>query len=70
MSRCMSLAFLTGPTSVMAEILPGFSSMPHSVMMYPRRFPQGTPKVYFSGFNLILNRRRLLKVSSKSEIRL
>jgi hypothetical protein len=30
----------------------------------------GDPKVHFSGFNLMLNHWRLLKVSSRSEMRL
>jgi hypothetical protein len=54
----------------MAEILFGFVSMSHSVMMYPRSFLGGTLKVPFSGFNLVLNHQRLLMVSSKSEMRL
>jgi hypothetical protein len=66
----MSLMFLTWPILVMAEILLGFTLMLHSVMMYPRSFPRGTPKVYFSRFSLILNRLRLLKVSSRSAVRL
>jgi hypothetical protein len=44
--------------------------MPCSVMMYPRSLPRGTLKVRFFGFNLMLNRQRLLKVSSWSEMRL
>jgi hypothetical protein len=62
--------FMTLPISVMAEILLGFASMPGSVMMYPKSFHRGTPKVHFSGFNLILNHQRLLKVSSRLEMRL
>jgi hypothetical protein len=54
----------------MAKILSGFASMPCLVMMYPRSFPGGTQKVHFSGFNLMLNHQRLLKVSSRSEMRL
>jgi hypothetical protein len=54
----------------MAKILSGFSSMSCSIMKYPRSFPQGTQKVHFSGFNLMLKRRRLLKVSSRLEMRL
>jgi hypothetical protein len=56
--------------SVMAEILSRLDLMPRSVMMYPRSLPWGTAKVHFFGFNLMVNRRRLLKVSSRSEMRL
>jgi hypothetical protein len=54
----------------MAEILSGFSLVPRSVMMYLNSFPWGTLKVHFSGFNLMLNHWRLLKVSSKLKMRL
>jgi hypothetical protein len=54
----------------MAKILSGFASMPRSVMMYPRSLPWGTSKVHFYEFNLMLIRQRLLKVSSRSVMRL
>jgi hypothetical protein len=54
----------------MAEILSRFASTLCSVMMYPKNLPRGTPNVHFFGFNLMLNCQRLLKVSSKSEMRL
>jgi hypothetical protein len=38
----------------MAEILSGFASISRLVMMYPRSLRQGTPKVHFSGFSLML----------------
>jgi hypothetical protein len=46
------------------------TSMPHLVMMYPRSFPRGIAKVHFSGFSLMLKRLRLVKVSSRSMMRL
>jgi hypothetical protein len=70
MSYWTSLASLTWYISVMAEILSGFNLMPHLVMMYPRSLPRGTQKVHFSGFNLMLRRLRLVKVSSWSAMRL
>jgi hypothetical protein len=36
----------------------------------PQELALGTPKVHFFGFNFMVNRRRLLKVSSSSEMRL
>jgi hypothetical protein len=39
MSCWTSLTFFTQPISVMAEILSGFASMPHLVMMYHRSLP-------------------------------
>jgi hypothetical protein len=44
--------------------------MLRSVMMYPRILLRGTPKVHFSGFSLMLNHLRLLKVSYRSAMRL
>jgi hypothetical protein len=66
MSHWTSLTFLTWPISVIAEILSGFASMPCSVMMYPRSLPQGTLKVHFSRFSLMLKRLRFVKVASRS----
>jgi hypothetical protein len=40
------------------------------VMIYPRSFSWGTLKVQFSGFSLMLKSLRLVKVSSKSVMRL
>jgi hypothetical protein len=54
----------------MVEILLGFTLMPRSVMMYPRSLLIGTQKVHFSGFNLMLKCLMLLKVSSRSVMRL
>jgi hypothetical protein len=54
----------------MAEILSGFASMLCLVMMYPRRLPQGTLKVHFSGFKLMLKHLMFLKLSSRSVMRL
>jgi hypothetical protein len=54
----------------MAEILSGFASMPRLVMMYPRSLPWGTPKVHFFGFSLMLKCLRLVKVSSRSAMRM
>jgi hypothetical protein len=65
MSCWTSLTFLIWPNFVMAEILLGFASMQHLVMTYPRRLLQGTPKVDFSRFSLMLKRLRLVKVSSR-----
>jgi hypothetical protein len=62
--------FLAWHISAIAKILSGFTSMPRSVMMYPRSLPRGTPNVHFFGFSLMLNRLRLLNVSSKSAMRL
>jgi hypothetical protein len=36
----------------------------------PQKLALGTLKVHFSGFSLMLNHLRLLKVSSRSEMRL
>jgi hypothetical protein len=55
---------------MMTKILVGFASMLRSVMMYPRILLWGTPKVHFSGFSLMLNHLRLLKVSCRSAMRL
>jgi hypothetical protein len=66
----MSLMFLIRPILAMVDILSGFTLIPHSIMMYPRSFPRGIPNVHFFGFSLMLNHRRLLRVSSKSEMRL
>jgi hypothetical protein len=62
--------FLTWPISVMDEILSGFTSMPRSVMMYPKSLLRGTPNVHFSGLSLMLNYLSLLNVSSRSAMRL
>jgi hypothetical protein len=70
MSHWTSLTFLTWPILVMAEILLGLASMPHTVMMCTKCLPWGTPKVHFSEFNLMLKHLRLLKVSSRSVMRL
>jgi hypothetical protein len=64
----MSLMFLTLLAS--HEASQGFASMSCSVMMCPKNFPRGTPKVHFSVFRIMLNRLSLLKVSSRSVMRL
>jgi hypothetical protein len=70
MSHWTSLTFLTWTIPAMAEILCRLASMPRLVMMYPRSLPWGTPKVHFSGFSLMLKCLRLVKVSSRSRMRL
>jgi hypothetical protein len=65
-----NLMFLIGPISAMAKILSGFALMQRLMMMYPKSFPWGISKAHFSGFNLMLNRQRFLKVFSKSKMRL
>jgi hypothetical protein len=69
-SRWTSLTFQSWPISVMAEILSGFALMPRLVMIYLRILLQGTPKVHFSRFSLMLKSLRLAKVSSRSAMRL
>src|SRR5438128_10623690 len=47
----------------------GLASMSRYDTMKPSNFPEGTPKVHFSGFNFHLKHLRLPNVSDRSAIR-
>ena len=57
----ISLSVLGAGMSSMARIFSGLTSIPRLLTMWPNNFPEVTPKVHFSGFNLSLNYRILSK---------
>ena len=63
---CTSLIFCGGFISRIALIFSGLASIPLCETMNPRNFPEATPKAHLLGFNFILYRLSVLKVSCKS----
>ena len=61
-----SLILCGGFISRIALIFFGFASIPLCETMNPRNFPDATPKVHLLGFNFILYRLSVSKVSCRS----
>jgi hypothetical protein len=53
---------------MIADTLSGLGPIPCRETIYPSSFPEGTPNIYFSRFNLMLNFLRLSKVKDESFI--
>lgn len=65
-SLCTSLTQRGSNKFFMTLIFSRFASIPHSVIMNPRNFPDLTPKVHFIRFSFKSNFHKVSKVSSKS----